>query len=84
VSLRDRLRRLEGKGKQQQCPQHWEISLPELPIDYRALLAPFSPDSEERARYEAERQAQRCATCGWEPIQIVATADWPDQGRRIE
>jgi hypothetical protein len=81
MSLRNRLRRLEGTTGQQQCPEHWAPVTPALPVDYRALLAPFSPDPGERARYEAERQAQRCARCGWEPVQIVASADWPNQGR---
>ncbi len=63
----------------QECREHWATSTPQLPIDYRKLLAPFSPDPEERAAYERDWQAQRCAVCGWEPIRIVATADWSNR-----
>jgi hypothetical protein len=81
MSLRARIHRLEGSTEQQECPEHWVISTPALPIDWRAVIAPCSPDPEERARYEAERQVQRCGRCGWEPVQIVASEAWPQQER---
>jgi hypothetical protein len=60
MNLRDRLRRLEGTTEQQQCPEHELQVDPPLPIDWRAALAPFSPDPAERAasRAVAERQAE--------------------------
>jgi hypothetical protein len=84
MSLRNRLRRLEGTTGQQECHEHWAPVTPSLPIDYRALLAPFSPDPEERARYEAERLAQRCTMCGWEPTRIIVSEEWPSQERVLE
>ena len=85
-SLVQRLQRLEAHVglDRQQCPEHGAVLIPELPIDYRALLARFSPDPAERARYEADRQAQRCGRCGWEPIRIIASEAWPNQGRGLE
>jgi hypothetical protein len=85
-SLVQRIQCLEAQAglDGQQCPEHWTITNPSLPIDYRAMLAPFSPDTEERVRYEAERQAQRCAKCGWEPIQILVSDELPDQGQVLE
>jgi hypothetical protein len=84
MSLRARLRRLEGSTEQQECPEHWAPVIPPLPINWRALIAPVSPDLEERARYEADRQAQRCAKCGWEPIKIIVSEAWPNQERVLE
>jgi hypothetical protein len=87
--VRNLLQRLEALEAQagldrQQCPEHWALVIPELPIDYRALLAPFSPDPEERAQYERDRQTQRCVKCGWEPIRIIVSEEWPHHGRMLE
>ncbi len=84
--LTTRLERLEQRGRGDICPEH-EATRTTGPIDWRALIRPFSPDPAERAAYHAEvdalEAAPPCPRCRWqdEPIfRVVCREEWGQYG----
>lgn len=57
------------------CPEHESSPLTPQPLDYRAALAAFSPDPEERAAYlaaqERKANAPPCPRCGRQEFVVV-------------